>query len=31
MGNLGFRRGPALIRYADVPVPEDDPYRYYHW
>ena len=31
MGNLGFRRGPALIRYADVPVPDDDPYRYYHW
>ncbi len=31
MGNLGFNRGPALIRYADVPVPEDDPYRYYHW
>lgn len=31
MGNLGFRRGPAAVRYADVPVPEDDPYRYYHW
>ena len=31
MGNLGFRRGPALIRFADVPVLDDDPYRYYHW
>ncbi len=31
MSNLGFRKGDESIRYADVPVAEDDPYRYYHW
>lgn len=31
MGNLGFRRDVERILYADVPIPDDDPYRYYHW
>ncbi len=32
MGNLGFRSGSnASHLYADVPVAEDDPYRYFHW
>lgn len=31
MGNLGFRRGKAMIVYGDIPIQEDDPYRYYHW
>ena len=32
MGNLGFKRGvnPDYL-YNDIPVAEDDPYRYYHW
>ena len=30
-GNLGFRRNvnPDYL-YADIPVAEDDPYRYFH-
>ena len=31
MGNLGFASSAASVRYLDVPVPEDDPYRYYRW
>ncbi len=31
MGNLGFRRTVERVLYADVPIPDDDPYRYYHW
>lgn len=31
MGNLGFRRGNSMILYADIPIEEDDPYRYFHW
>ena len=31
MGNLGFNRSVRPRFYADVPVPTDDPYRYFHW
>ena len=31
LGNLGCVSTTGGIRYADVPVPEDDPYRYYRW
>lgn len=31
MGNLGFVSTALSVRYGDVPVPEDDPYRYYRW
>lgn len=29
--NLGCISTAGAVRYADVPVPEDDPYRYYRW
>ena len=31
MGNLGFNRPAPVNFYADVPVPADDPYQYFHW
>ena len=31
MGNLGFVSTALSVRYGDVPVAEDDPYRYYRW
>lgn len=31
LSNMGCRFDGATIRYADVPVAEDDPYRYYRW
>ena len=31
LGNLECRSGATSIRYADIPVPDDDPYRYYRW
>ena len=31
MGNLGFVSTTLSVRYGDVPVAEDDPYRYYRW
>ena len=31
LGNMEFYSGATSIRYADVPVAEDDPYRYYRW
>ena len=31
LGNMECNFGGTAIRYADVPVAEDDPYRYYRW
>ena len=31
LGNMECHFGGTAIRYADVPVAEDDPYRYYRW
>ncbi len=31
LGNLGIVSTATSVRYLDVPVPEDDPYRYYRW
>ena len=31
LGNLGCVSRTGKIQYRDVPVPEDDPYRYYRW
>ena len=31
LGNLGFVSTALSVRYGDVPVAEDDPYRYYRW
>lgn len=31
MGNLGFNRPAPVNFYADVPIPADDPYQYFHW
>ena len=31
LSNIECRFDYGVIRYADVPVPEDDPYRYYRW
>ena len=31
MGNLGFLSSGGWVRYRDLPVPSDDPYRYYRW
>ena len=31
LGNLGIVSHTGAIRYQDVPVAEDDPYRYYRW
>ena len=31
LGNMECNFGDTAIRYADVPVAEDDPYRYYRW
>ncbi|MBR1587087.1 MAG: hypothetical protein IJ658_02060, partial [Kiritimatiellae bacterium] len=31
LGNMECHFGDAAVRYADVPVAEDDPYRYYRW
>jgi hypothetical protein len=31
LGNMECNFGETAIRYADVPVAEDDPYRYYRW
>lgn len=30
-GNLGIRSELTSVRYADDPVAEDDPYRFYRW
>ena len=31
LGNMGCVSYSGSIRYADVPIAEDDPYRYYRW
>ncbi|MGN0852749.1 MAG: glycoside hydrolase family 2 TIM barrel-domain containing protein [Kiritimatiellia bacterium] len=31
LGNLGIVSHAGAVRYLDVPVAEDDPYRYYRW
>ena len=31
LGNMGARSDESSARYADAPIPEDDPYRYYRW
>ena len=31
LANMGVNFAADVVRYADVPVPEDDPYRYYRW
>ena len=31
LSNMECNFGGTAIRYADVPVAEDDPYRYYRW
>ena len=31
LGNMEMNFATDEVRYADVPVPEDDPYRYYRW
>ena len=31
MGNLNFASGGGEVRYRDLPVAGDDPYRYYRW
>ena len=31
MGNIGVSSGETKIRYADTPLADDDPYRYYRW
>ena len=31
LGNVGFTSGGGAVRYRDLPMPSDDPYRYYRW
>ena len=31
MGNLGFTSDGGSVRYRDLPIASDDPYRYYRW
>ena len=31
LGNMGARSDETTARYADSPIAEDDPYRYYRW
>ena len=31
LGNMDTRSDETSARYADAPIPEDDPYRYYRW
>lgn len=31
LANMETNFATDIVRYADIPVPEDDPYRYYRW